>query len=101
MRIVSRVKDCGSCYLRNLFVFSKKSVSIMDTEGSAAAGDHPVSSPSFVTTMAGAGPSAGSHPPTSAAPVPLMAILDAIKSAVDARVSSALAAHSLPHSGTG
>ena len=78
-----------------------KSVSIMDTERSTAAGDHPVSSPSFVTTMSGAGPSAGSHPPTSTAPVPLMAILDAIKTAVDARVLSALAARTLPHSGTG
>ena len=71
----------------------------MDTEGSIAAGDPLVSSSTIVTTMAGAGPSAGSHPPTSTAPVPLMAILDAIKTAVDARVSSALAAHALPHSG--
>ena len=51
--------------------------------------------------MAGAGPSADSLPPTSTAPVPLLAILDAIRTAVDTRVSSALASHTLPHSDTG
>ncbi len=40
-------------------------------------------------------------PPTSTAPVPLVAILEAIRTAVDARVSSALATHMSPHGDTG